>query len=349
MADLVGMLDKLALSHELPLESYELLLSRRDPGLIEHAARLARKLRDAQFGREVFVRGLLEVTNYCKDDCLYCGIRHRNARCERYRLSEDLILECCERAYRAGLRTFVLQGGEDPALDDAALCGIVGRIKGRFPDCAVTLSLGERSAQSYGYLRQAGVDRYLLRHETIDRAHYEALHPKEMSHARRMECLYDLKRIGYQVGCGFMVGSPFQTDAILARELKFLETFQPHMCGIGPFIPHSDTMFAQKEAGSLDLSCYLLSLIRLICPDVLLPATTALDALDRRGYEKGLHAGANVIMANITPQEARARYDLYEGKAAAGLAFDQDLSFLARRLDAAGYGVAAGRGDSKRA
>lgn len=342
------LIEKLASEHSLELAEYAELINLRDA---ESAALLAEKavgVRRAIYGDEVYVRGLIEISNVCKNDCLYCGIRRSNAACERYRLTPDEILECCEEGYGLGFRTFVLQGGEDGYFTDDVLCGLINRIKSRFPDCAVTLSLGERGYDSFKRLYGAGADRYLLRHETADKEHYEKLHPAAMSFERRIKCLYDLKEIGYQVGCGFMVGSPYQTTQTLAKDLKFIEEFKPDMCGIGPFIPHKDTVFRGCTHGSLELTTYLLSMIRLIRPNVLLPATTALATVDPRGREKGVLAGANVVMPNLSPVSVRKKYALYDGKVCTGEESAECRECLARRMESIGYRIVAARGDVKK-
>jgi biotin synthase len=300
------------------------------------------------YGTDVYVRGLIEFSNYCKNDCLYCGIRRSNRSCDRYRLSEEEILTCCDEGYELGFRTFVLQSGEDTWYTDEKLCALIRAIKARHPDCAITLSLGERSHESYLALHEAGADRYLLRHETASPAHYAMLHPPEMSWQHRMDCLAQLRRIGYQVGCGFMVGSPWQTEEILAGELKLIETLRPDMCGIGPFIPHAATPFADREAGTLELTCYLLSLIRLIDPTILLPATTALGTIDPKGREKGICAGANVVMPNLSPVTVRKKYELYDNKICTGEESAQCRGCLSRRMESIGYQLVTDRGDRKK-
>jgi len=337
--------DRLANTHRLELFEYEELIVNRTPELAEHLAALALKERWRIYGNTVFVRGLIEVSNYCKNDCLYCGIRRSNKSCQRYRLTPEEILECCREGYALGFRTFVLQGGEDAYWNDAVLCDLLRAIKREHPDCAVTLSLGERSRQSYELLRNAGADRYLLRHETADREHYQSLHPAEMSFEERMRCLYDLRDLGYQVGCGFMVGSPGQTAAHLARDLKFVEQFHPAMCGIGPFLPQSETPFGGQPAGSLELTCYLLSLLRLIHPNLLLPATTALGSIHPRGREMGILSGANVVMPNLSPASVRKKYALYDNKATDGAEAAECLDALSRRMQEIGYEVVVDRGD----
>jgi len=257
-------------------------------------------------------------------------------------------LGCCEEGYQLGFRTFVLQGGEDGAFSDAFLCELLKRIKENHPDCAITLSLGERSYESYARLRDAGADRYLLRHETADETHYQKLHPASMSFEARMNCLSDLKALGYQVGCGFMVGSPYQTSRNLAKDLKFVEQFSPDMCGIGPFIPQSDTPFGKEEAGTLELTCYLLSLLRLIKPNLLLPSTTALGTIHPQGREMGIKAGANVVMPNLSPSSVRKKYALYDNKISDGSESAQCKAELAARMASIGYEIVTDRGDIKK-
>lgn len=344
MRDLI---DKLATCHSLSPEEYRRLIDHRTAESAQYLAELAVAESRRIYGNEVYIRGLIEISNICKNDCLYCGIRRSNGHCQRYRLAPEEILECCREGYALGFRTFVLQGGEDGYYTDDRLCALLGQIKGRYPDCAVTLSLGERSRESYRRLFDAGADRYLLRHETADRAHYGMLHPPAMSFDRRMECLGELKDIGYQVGCGFMVGSPGQTSATLAADLKFIEAFQPHMCGIGPFIPHKDTVFSDRPAGTLELTTYLLSIIRLIRPNILLPATTALGTIDPMGREKGILSGANVVMPNLSPAAVRKKYDLYNNKVTDGPESAQCRQELAKRMEAIGYTVVTHRGDYK--
>lgn len=336
---------RLEKEHSLTEAEYAELITGRDE---EAAALLAWKAAEKQkavFGSAVYTRGLIEISSICKNNCLYCGIRRDNPQAERYRLTPEEILSCADEGYELGFRTFVLQGGEDPAFTDAVLCGIVRALKQRHPDCAVTLSVGERSRESYQALYDAGADRYLLRHETADAGHYAKLHPKEMSFENRMRCLRDLKEIGYQVGCGFMVGSPFQTPETLAKDLKFIETFRPAMCGIGPFIPHHDTPFGDRPGGSVELTCYLLSILRLIQPNLLLPATTALGTLDPMGREKGIQAGANVVMPNLSPQDTRALYSIYNNKLATGSEAAESVADLRLRMQAIGMEVPVDRGD----
>ena len=337
--------DRLIAEHRLSEEEYEKLIVGRDEELAEYLAKAAVAEQKRIYGNEIFIRGLLEISNICKNDCIYCGIRRSNRNCERYRLSEEEILACADEGYRLGLRTIVMQGGEDAHFTDEVLCGIVRKIKERHPDCAVTLSMGERSRESYAKLREAGADRYLLRHETADPEHYAKLHPAEMSYENRMRCLRDLKDLGYQTGCGFMVGSPYQTAGNLAKDIAFVESFKPEMCGIGPFIPHHETPFAKEPAGSVELTCFLLSVIRLVHPHVLLPATTALGTMHPQGRELGILAGANVLMPNLSPVGVRKKYELYDNKICTGEESAQCLRCLATRVEAIGYRLSEGRGD----
>ena len=303
---------------------------------------LAQKIAQKSFGRQIFVRGLIEFTNYCKNDCYYCGIRRSNKNAARYRLTQEEILECCRAGYGLGFHTFVLQGGEDYFYSDDA---IVRAIKAQHPDCAVTLSIGERSSETYALWKQAGADRYLLRHETADCAHYAKLHPAELSVQNRQQCLYTLKELGYQAGAGFMVGSPYQTAENLADDLMFLQKLRPQMIGIGPFIPHHDTPFKDEPAGSVELTLVLLAVLRLLFPHVLLPATTALGTLAPGGRLLGIKAGANVIMPNLSPQNVRGKYLLYDNKLHTGAEAAEALNELQREVASIGYRIVSARGD----
>ena len=341
------LIDKLALTHSLTLSEYEYLIENRTQESADRLRELAVSARREVYGNAVYIRGLIEISNICKNDCIYCGIRCSNKECERYRLTKEEILSCCDEGYALGFRTFVMQGGEDPHFDDDLLCDIVCSIKGKYPDCAVTLSMGERSRESYERLFAAGADRYLLRHETADAEHYSKLHPSNMSFLNRMRCLRDLKDIGFQTGCGFMVGSPYQTYAHIAKDLKFIEEFKPQMCGIGPFIPHKATPFASFSAGTVELTCYLLSIIRLIHPTILLPATTALGSIEEGGREKGILSGANVVMPNLSPMDNRKKYELYNNKLYSSAESAQARAELEERIKNIGYEVVCHRGDAK--
>lgn len=334
--------------HHLSLSSFERILRERTEEDEELARQLARECTEKYYGRGVYTRGLIEFTNYCKNNCHYCGIQRGNQEVERYRLSKEEILSCCEEGYRLGFRTFVLQGGEDPYFTDEKIVEIVQAIKKGFPDCAVTLSIGEKSRASYEKYFRAGADRYLLRHETADREHYQYLHPKELSWEHRMRCLQDLKDIGFQVGCGFMVGSPHQTAKTLAKDLYFIQEFQPDMCGIGPFIPQHTTVFAKEKAGTLEDTLFLLSLLRLIHPNMLIPATTALGTIDKRGRELGILSGANVLMPNLSPTAVRKKYLLYDNKICTGDESAQCRACLSRRMESIGAHLLVDRGDVKK-
>lgn len=331
----------------LSIFEYKFLLDNYSQETADYLKKLAQIKTHEIYGNKIFVRGLIEISNFCKNNCFYCGIRRDNNFCSRYRLTKAQILQSCDEGYKLGLRTFVLQGGEDNWFSDNFLCDLICEIKNKHQDCAVTLSLGERSRESYENLFSAGADRYLLRHETFDEKHYEFLHPKEMSFSNRIRCLHDLKEIGYQVGCGFMVGSPKQTTLNLAKDLKFVEEFSPDMCGIGPFIPHKETPMKNDKPGSVDLTCYIISVLRLIKPNMLIPATTALASLDPSGREKGILAGANVVMPNLSPFSVRAKYSLYNNKAYTDKESAQNKEKLVRQLGSIGYELTVSRGDIK--
>ena len=343
--NVTGLLEKLNTRHRLELSEYEALIRGMDDEVRARAAALAVSARKQYYGTDIYIRGLIELSNYCRNDCLYCGIRRSNRHADRYRLTPDEILSCCREGYALGFRTFVLQGGEDPYFTDERMTAIVRRIREDYPDCAITLSLGERSEESCQSLFDAGADRYLLRHETADPEHYAKLHPEDLSWEHRMQCLRSLKAIGYQTGCGFMVGSPYQTPHELAEDLLFIQEFRPAMCGIGPFIPHADTPFAQEPAGTLEMTLYLLSLLRLIKPDLLLPATTALGTIHPRGRELGIEAGANVIMPNLSPVGVRGKYLLYDNKICTGEESAQCIRCLETRMNSIGYHIVYTRGD----
>ena len=347
MNKLFDIIDKLETTRSLSLEEYRSIIEGFSPEISEYAAKKAVEKRKAVYGNDVYIRGLIEVSNICKNDCYYCGIRRSNKKCERYRLGKKEILDCAKQGYELGFRTFVLQGGEDAVFTDEFLADIIKSLKSNHPDCAITLSLGERSFESYKTLKSAGADRYLLRHETADKEHYEKLHPKEMSYQNRMDCLKNLKSLGYQVGCGFMVGSPYQTSLTLAKDLKFIETFAPAMCGIGPYLTHKDTPFKDMPSGSLELTLYLLSIIRLIDPGILLPATTALGTVHPKGREMGISAGANVVMPNLSPVRVRKKYELYDNKICTGEEAAECKLCLTRRIQSVGYQIVTHRGDKK--
>jgi len=342
MRDLILKLEK---NKTLSREDFSQLLTCTGEDL-DFLFKTARAVADKTFGKSVYIRGLIEFTNYCKNDCKYCGIRRSNTDCSRYRLSEDEILGCCDLGYKLGFRTFVLQGGEDSFWSDDKIVELVTSIKSAHPDCAVTLSIGEKSRESYEKYFAAGADRYLLRHETINPEHYGMLHPSDLSIENRVRCLNDLKDIGFQTGCGIMVGSPYQTVDNIIDDLYFMADFKPHMIGIGPFIPHKDTPFKDFPAGTVEDTLRLLAIIRLMHPKVLLPATTALGTIDPTGREKGILAGANVIMPNLSPTEVRGKYTLYDGKICVGDDAALCQQCLSSRLSKIGYNIEIGRGDA---
>ncbi len=299
----------------------------------------ADQVRQQHYGKKVYLRGLIEFSNFCRNNCFYCGIRKDNPKIKRYRLTKEQILACCEEGYSLGYRTFVLQSGEDPENTDAFLCDVVSQIRQQYPDCAITLSLGERTRESYQNLLQAGANRYLLRHETANPAHYRKLHPASMSLAHRKDCLFTLKELGYQVGAGFMVGSPYQTLSCLVEDLRFLQQLEPAMIGIGPYLTHKDTPFSRFPNGNLSLTLRLIAILRLLFPKALIPATTALGTIHPQGREMGLKAGANVVMPNLSPVGVRKLYSLYEDKICTGEESAQCRGCLERRVASAGYTV----------
>lgn len=338
--------EKLISGKKLTHDEYVRLVERyRDEDVRDALQKEAVRVRNMHYGKGVFVRGLIEFTNYCRNGCFYCGINASGKSVKRYRLTKEEILECCSKGHEYGFRTFVLQGGEDMYFTDDILVDIISSIKSRFPDCAVTLSVGEREYSSYEKLKKAGTDRYLLRHETADEQHYKMLHPHSMSLQKRKKCLYELKELGYQVGAGFMVGSPGQTSDNLASDLEFLSELSPHMIGIGPFIPHHDTIFAGKEQGSVELTLHLLTILRIMFPKVLLPATTALGTAEYDGRERGILAGANVVMPNLSPVKYRKAYALYDNKICTGDEAAECIQCLRNRLGKIGYEIVCDRGD----
>ncbi len=343
---MTDIINKLHTTGDLPDSELETLIETEDPAAAELLRKLADRVRRESYGDKVFLRGLIEISSYCKNDCLYCGIRRSNKNAERYRLLPEDILSCADEGYRLGFRTFVMQGGEDSFFTDELLCGLIREIKQRHPDCAVTLSLGERSEESYRLLREAGADRYLLRHEAADEELYRKLHPSEMSLSKRKDCLFTLKRLGYQVGAGFMVGAPFQTTKHIIADLRFLQELQPQMIGIGPFVPHHNTPFAEEKGGTLALTLRLLGILRLMFPKVLLPATTALGTISPTGREQGLKTGCNVVMPNLSPVSVRKKYDLYDNKICTGEEAAECRGCLQRRIEGSGYTIAQERGDA---
>lgn len=304
------------------------------------------KIRKRYYGNKIYMRGLIEFTNYCVRNCRYCGIRKDNGKVDRYRLSLSEILECAALGNRLGYKTFVLQGGEDPYFTDERMVEIIQAIKEKYPENAITLSIGERSYESYKKMFEAGADRYLLRHETATKKLYESLHPNA-SYENRIKCLYNLKKIGYEVGAGFMIGLPNQTSEDLVNDLLFIKELEPHMCGIGPFIPQKDTPLKNEIGGTVEKTVIMLALLRLMAPKAMLPATTALGSIDPLGREKGLKAGANVVMPNLSPKQVRDKYALYDGKICTGDEAAECRSCIERRINLAGYEVEIGRGDSE--
>lgn len=341
------LIDKLESEEVLRKNEWITLLEEYTEEDAGYAAKKARLIADKIYGKEIYIRGLIEFTNYCKNDCYYCGIRRSNQNADRYRLTREQIQECCDKGWELGYRTFVLQGGEDGFYNDAWFEETIVRIKEAYPECAITLSLGERSRESYQRLFDAGADRYLLRHETANELHYGKLHPEELHLKNRKECLWNLREIGYQVGCGFMVGSPYQTSAELAEDMEFIHQLKPHMVGIGPFIPQADTPFAKEAQGTLSMTLFLLSLIRIMEKHVLLPATTALGTIDPKGRELGILAGANVIMPNLSPVSVREKYKLYDNKICTGEEAAECRACIDRRITSIGYNIVSKRGDYK--
>mgnify|MGYP004543646917 FL=1 len=340
------MIQEIKCRRDISIEQLEYLLITEDKDCLEMLREEAVQTAQKIYGNQVFIRGLIEFTNYCKNDCYYCGIRRSNHCADRYRLTKEEILSCTDTGYELGFRTFVLQGGEDPYFTDARICELVSEIRQKHPDCAITLSIGEKSKESYKRYFDAGADRYLLRHETANGTHYRRLHPDELSLEHRKQCLWDLKEIGYQVGCGFMVGSPGQTTETLYEDLQFIRELMPHMVGIGPFIPQKDTPFAREPAGTMEQTLRLLSIIRLIHPHVLLPATTALGTIHPKGRELGIQSGANVVMPNLSPVDVRDKYKLYDNKICTGDEAAECRFCMENRMKSIGYQVVVSRGDS---
>lgn len=341
------LIDRLNRDKQLEHEAWRQLILEYTPEDAAYAAQLASEIAIERFGKNIYFRGIIEFTNYCKNDCYYCGIRRSNKRVDRYRLTKEEILECCEEGYENGFRTFVLQGGEDGHFTDAVLIDIVGTIHEKYPDCAITLSIGERSRESYQKLYDAGANRFLLRHETSVQALYEKLHPEYQTMENRLRCLKDLKEIGYQTGCGIMVGAPYQTADDIASDMEMMTEFEPQMIGIGPFLPHCDTPFGNEPVGDAELTIFLLSLCRILFPNVLLPATTALGTLQEDGRVKGVLAGCNVVMPNLSPKSVREKYMLYNNKAGIHDTAATGIQKLTDQMESIGYQVVVGRGDYK--
>lgn len=343
---ILNLIDQLKITQVLTRKEWIQLIDGRTHEVAEYLFDQSRAVRHRHYGRDVYIRGLIEFTNYCKNDCLYCGIRKSNGNIHRYRLTMEEIYDCCAVGYKLGFRTFVLQGGEDGYFTDEKMVTLISTIHEKYPDCAITLSIGERSFESYQKFFDAGANRYLLRHETYDSNHYERLHPSGLTASHRQQCLAWLKEIGYQVGTGFMVGSPYQTTENLADDMLYLKELNPQMVGIGPFIPHHDTPFAKEAPGTLELTLFMLGLIRLMLPKVLLPSTTALGTIDPNGRERGILAGANVVMPNLSPTDVRKDYALYDDKICTGDEAAECRKCLDRRIRSIGYRVTTARGDS---
>ena len=342
MKDLI---DKLLKEQILDKDEFAFLLNNFNEKTSEYLHEKARDVSKKHFDNKIYTRGLIEFTNYCKNDCYYCGIRRSNKQVDRYRLSFEEIMNCCENGYSLGFRTFVLQGGEDSSYSDDDIVHIVSSIKKLYPDCAVTLSIGEKSYDSYFKYYESGADRFLLRHETSNESHYRKLHPEELTISNRKQCLLDLKKIGYQVGTGIMVGSPYQTVENIVEDMLFMKELNPQMIGIGPYIPHHDTPFANEKAGSLELTLFLIGILRLMFPNALIPATTSLGTVDPTGREKGILAGANVVMPNLSPVSVRKKYELYDNKICTGEEAAECRSCLDNRIKKIGYEIVVDRGD----
>ena len=341
-----SLINELSKTHNLSNKNLKILIE--NDFEVSDLYKAADNQRQKIYGNKVYIRGLIEFTNFCKNNCYYCGIRAENKNVLRYRLTEDEILSCCKSGYHLGFRTFVLQGGEDNHYTDKDICNIVSAIKGKFSDCAVTLSIGEKPKESYKEYFNAGADRYLLRHETADCSHYSRLHPDNMSLKSRKECLYNLKEIGYETGAGFMVGSPFQTTEHIIQDLRFLQELEPDMIGIGPFISHSETPFAKYKNGGFELTLRLISILRLMFPNVLLPATTALGTINPKGREMGLMAGANVVMPNLSPVENRKLYQIYENKLYSDEEAAESIEMLKKQVADIGYEIVTDIGNRKK-
>ena len=345
MKDFVSLIHELEREHILPREELRYLIVHYKEAIKQGLLERAREVADRQYGKEIYIRGLIEFSNYCKNDCYYCGIRRSNLEAQRYRLSLDQILQCCKTGYELGFRTFVLQGGEDGYYTDDRMVEIIECIRGFYPACAITISFGEKSRETYQKYYDAGANRYLLRHETANAEHYARLHPEPMKLSSRMQCLRELKEIGFQVGCGFMVGSPYQTVDHIVEDLNFIYLFQPDMVGIGPYLPHSQTPFADKEKGSFELTLALLAVVRLMKPNMLLPSTTALGTISPTGREQGILAGGNVVMPNLSPVEERSKYTLYDNKICMGDEAAECKYSLEEKIESIGYKISVNRGD----
>ena len=339
------LVDTLRTCHDLAPDQYMALFTMRDPQDVEYLFGQAREVAQRQFGKGIYLRALIELSNVCRNDCLYCGIRRSNSRVTRYTLSHDQVLACCEQGYRVGFRTFVLQGGEWGEERSQWIADLIRDIRQGWPDCAITLSLGEHPRETYALWRQAGADRYLLRHETHNERLYSLLHPQELTIKHRLQCLNWLKELGYQVGAGIMVGAPYQSLKSIVEDIQYLVSFKPHMIGMGPFIPQHDTPFARFPAGSVDMTARLYAILRLALPQALIPSTTAMATLAPDGRIRGILAGANVVMPNLSPKDNRRHYALYDHKASLGAESVEGIKKLADELATIGYHIDWSRGD----
>ncbi len=344
--NIVELIDKLYINNSLSKDELIYLLDNINENEIKYLCEKAVITRKKYYGNKVFMRGLIEFTNYCKNNCYYCGIRHSNTKIERYRLSLDDIMSCVDLGHELGYQTFVLQGGEDNYFTDDKIVEIIKSIKNKYPNCAITLSIGEKSYESYKKFFDTGADRYLLRHETATDNHYEKLHPKNLKLANRKNCLKNLKDIGFQVGAGFMIESPYQTNENIVNDLIYLKELNPEMVGIGPFIPHHDTIFKDENAGTLRKTIVTLAITRLLLPSALIPATTALATIDPLGREAGLNAGCNVVMPNLSPQNVRFKYSLYDNKISLGDEAAECKNNIEKKINSAGYVLDTSRGDN---
>ena len=340
---LIFIIDKLSTT-SLSEDEFTKLLQNKNL-VLQYAQNKANKIRQENFSNKIYIRALIEISNYCKNACFYCGINCKNQNVKRYRLSEEEILDCCKIAYELGFRTFVLQGGEDLFFTNEKICKILKLIKTSYPDCAITLSLGEKSKESYALFKKFGADRYLLREETANPVHYAKLHPANMNHQNRLDCLKNLKELGFQTGAGFMVGSPYQTLEDIAKDLFFIQELKPQMVGIGPFIPHSQTEFSNFPQGELELTLFILSLLRIMNPKVLLPATTALATINPEGRILGILSGAHVVMPNVSPRDHRKNYSLYNNKVSENEESVEGLVLLQKQLDKINCKIDYSRGD----
>ena len=350
MTSLISLIEKLKNERMLTSDEFQILLDglMEDSEAASYLQKEANSVARRHFGNKVYIRGLIEFTNFCRNDCFYCGIRKSNLNAVRYHLSKDSILACCHAGYDLGFRTFVLQGGEDMSYTDNAMAEIISELRKKFPDCAITLSVGEREHDTYQKWFDAGANRFLLRHETADSEHYRKLHPMRMRHEQRLACLRDLKSIGFQTGTGFMVGSPFQKTEHLVKDLLFIHELEPEMIGIGPFIPHCDTPYKAQPAGSMERTLHLISILRLMRPEALIPSTTALGTIHPDGRELGILAGANVVMPNLSPKNVRKNYLLYNDKICTGEEAAESIEQLKKRIHRIGYEIVTDRGDYKK-